>query len=253
MEEWVSEADPEIDFGLSKTFYKAFGRIWYETAQQHLDECLEQFVQLRRDLGSHKLDLAVSVARAICGDCVSSWHSYFPELQEPDLPDIYHEGWTVDLLLLGFPPAVIDDLEEAIAKGVDASVQGPYCFDCGRPLPYWEDEDSACYVVKEPLEDYIGRRFETDAVSVGKSLRKAVVKVYGPNCFGCNKLLKGSEVTIDHIVPKAKGGGAEIFNLQPLCKACNEEKADHPPVRKDITLHFPLRPRPSEAYEGWSW
>ena len=162
-----------------------------------------------------------------------------PSFKNRISPNICHDGWAADLLLLGFPPAVIDDLEKAIAEGVDADVQGPYCLDCGRQMPYWENEDSAGYVVEKPLEDYIGRRFETDAASVGKGLRKAVVKVYGPNCFACNQLLKRSEVTIDHIMPIAKGGKADIFNLQPLCKACNEEKADHPPLTKNITLHFP--------------
>jgi len=40
-------------------------------------------------------------------------------------------------------------------------------------------------------------------------------------CCGAKKNL-----TIDHILPKSKGGGNKMSNLQILCKICNEIKAD---------------------------
>lgn len=33
-------------------------------------------------------------------------------------------------------------------------------------------------------------------------------------------------LTIDHIVPKSKGGLNKIINFQTMCKICNESKAD---------------------------
>jgi 5-methylcytosine-specific restriction endonuclease McrA len=33
-------------------------------------------------------------------------------------------------------------------------------------------------------------------------------------------------MTIDHIVPKSKGGPNELINYQVMCKICNEMKAD---------------------------
>jgi len=33
-------------------------------------------------------------------------------------------------------------------------------------------------------------------------------------------------ITIDHIVPKSKGGVNTIINFQTMCKLCNEMKAD---------------------------
>lgn len=31
-------------------------------------------------------------------------------------------------------------------------------------------------------------------------------------------------LTIDHIIPKCKGGGTELENLQPMCTVCNNKK-----------------------------
>ena len=214
---------------------------------------LREIVRLRRDFGGHKVKLSVSIVQPMCIGCVNSWRWLFPELQGRDWPDIGGEGWPVDLLLLGFDSSSIFEMELAVSEGIDVEERGPFCYDCNRPLPYWEDEDSACYVVVESLEDYIGHQQQLGAMNVGKKLKEAIVRAYGSECFGCGRDLKRSDVTIDHIIPKSQGGGADYFNLQPLCQSCNQEKADQVPLEKTATLHFPLRPLPIGAYERPFW
>jgi 5-methylcytosine-specific restriction protein A len=36
-----------------------------------------------------------------------------------------------------------------------------------------------------------------------------------------------SDLTVDHIVPKAAGGKAELSNMGVLCRGCNGRKRDH--------------------------
>ena len=45
----------------------------------------------------------------------------------------------------------------------------------------------------------------------------------------CHESLRGG-FDVDHITPKAAGGGNEITNLQLLCKPCNNAKSDRHPV-----------------------
>ena len=45
-------------------------------------------------------------------------------------------------------------------------------------------------------------------------------------CNGCNKVFEFKKLTIDHIVPRSKGGSDEFDNLQLLCSGCGGIKAD---------------------------
>ena len=44
-----------------------------------------------------------------------------------------------------------------------------------------------------------------------------------------------------------------MTNLQPLCQSCNQEKADKEVDVVDAVLTFPLRPPPSDGFEGVIW
>ena len=47
----------------------------------------------------------------------------------------------------------------------------------------------------------------------------------GPHCIFCKKHIKDAlDLTIDHIVPKIKGGSDSIDNTALCCKNCNDEK-----------------------------
>ena len=46
------------------------------------------------------------------------------------------------------------------------------------------------------------------------------------NCNGCNHHFRLQNLTVDHIVPKSKGGGEADSNLQLLCGYCNSVKGN---------------------------
>ena len=45
-------------------------------------------------------------------------------------------------------------------------------------------------------------------------------------CAGCKILFPFPNLTIDHVVPRSKGGTDHLENLQLLCGACNSIKGD---------------------------
>jgi len=66
--------------------------------------------------------------------------------------------------------------------------------------------------------------------------RERVLERDGWVCRGCGIRVVSIEdpvphqAHIDHIIPKAMGGDDHLSNLQVLCRGCNMDKADKPPV-----------------------
>ena len=43
-------------------------------------------------------------------------------------------------------------------------------------------------------------------------------------CAHCGKAVSSRKRTVDHYVPKSKGGGFDTRNLMPLCVECNKDR-----------------------------
>lgn len=51
-------------------------------------------------------------------------------------------------------------------------------------------------------------------------------------CFYCETnmmLIKGNQITLDHIIPRVKGGGNNKDNKCMSCYTCNQLKSSYPP------------------------
>ena len=73
-----------------------------------------------------------------------------------------------------------------------------------------------------------------------KKLLKALRARDGDACWRCNRPMrfeglpnKGKAATIEHYVPRSKGGGDELDNLRLCHVGCNRHLADHPPEQKE--------------------
>lgn len=62
-------------------------------------------------------------------------------------------------------------------------------------------------------------------------------------CQYCGEQKPSSELTVDHVVPRSRGGKTEWENVTTSCKACNHVKADRTPEQARMRLRSrPYRP-----------
>jgi 5-methylcytosine-specific restriction endonuclease McrA len=61
-------------------------------------------------------------------------------------------------------------------------------------------------------------------------------------CQFCGKLFPASELTLDHVMPRSRGGRSTWENLVACCYTCNNSKGDRTPEEAGFQLQ--RRPRP---------
>jgi 5-methylcytosine-specific restriction protein A len=69
-----------------------------------------------------------------------------------------------------------------------------------------------------------------------KSLRKTrwwQQKTASGKCFYCEKKFPFRQITMDHLVPLARGGRSTKDNIVPCCKKCNTLKKSMMPIEWD--------------------
>ena len=78
----------------------------------------------------------------------------------------------------------------------------------------------------------------------------------GDNCWRCRKPMRfegppncGKAATIEHILPRSKGGGDELANLCLCHPGCNRHLADHSPAQKE-RMRINLDPPPEAGRPG---
>jgi len=90
--------------------------------------------------------------------------------------------------------------------------------------------------------------------------RRSLYRRDGHRCQFCGRALTAEEGTIDHVVPRSRGGRTTWENCVLACAPCNRRKADRTPAEAGMRLlTTPRRPRlrrriavPRDAYrESW--
>ena len=61
-------------------------------------------------------------------------------------------------------------------------------------------------------------------------------------CQFCGRIFSASELTLDHVVPRSRGGRSSWENLVACCYQCNNHKGDRTP--EEAGLQLVRRPRP---------
>ncbi|TVP62613.1 MAG: HNH endonuclease [Nodularia sp. (in: Bacteria)] len=67
---------------------------------------------------------------------------------------------------------------------------------------------------------------KTPRIPIPPSVRKYVFERDKYQCQSCGKTQLETNLTIDHIIPLARGGQNDMSNLHTLCFTCNQKKTD---------------------------
>jgi 5-methylcytosine-specific restriction endonuclease McrA len=63
-------------------------------------------------------------------------------------------------------------------------------------------------------------------------------------CQYCGYVGISSNLTLDHVLPKSRGGDNSWLNLVTCCKKCNQKKRDRTPEEADMKLlNKPVKPK----------
>ena len=85
-----------------------------------------------------------------------------------------------------------------------------------------------------------------DKLPVGdvKFTRRNIYEHYRHKCCYCGGKFKTSDLNLDHVVPRSKGGNTDWSNIVTSCMPCNLRKADKLPVEAGMKLLIkPSKPK----------
>lgn len=66
--------------------------------------------------------------------------------------------------------------------------------------------------------------------------RKGIILRDGASCQYCRAKLPAKELTLDHVVPKSRGGESTWENLVASCTRCNNRKRNRTPAEAGMVL-----------------
>lgn len=66
--------------------------------------------------------------------------------------------------------------------------------------------------------------------------RKNILMRDRNTCQYCGRVFSPSELTLDHVIPRSRGGTSTWENLVACCKACNHKKGNTSPGETDLCL-----------------
>jgi 5-methylcytosine-specific restriction endonuclease McrA len=100
---------------------------------------------------------------------------------------------------------------------------------------------SACLAIRIPsvirLTQFRRIPYQTRALS-----RKNILLRDRYTCQFCGHILPAHELTIDHVIPRSRGGHADWDNVVASCQKCNTAKGDRLPEEAGLRLLRPPRP-----------
>ena len=139
----------------------------------------------------------------------------------------------------------------------------------------WREVSKARSEFRDPDDDYIRTiHFEIQVPRIVRLLtydrapknkikfnRRNIFARDGNRCQYCGRKFASSELSLDHVLPRSRGGGMSWENIVCACVRCNVRKGGRTPAEAGIKLiKTPIRPKTSPSlslklahrkYQSW--
>jgi 5-methylcytosine-specific restriction endonuclease McrA len=239
--EWESEFPEFPEWETESRQGLTIEEIWKHLPKSHPDEaiCWEWHAEnipaiLRelRDTVNPWTYIDISVVVPVCDPCCwTDEHKPFPIVWGPD----WLQGYKNLGLFIGLSRSQIAAMARAVRNAFRNDSWLPTCWQCGSSIDLNSEE--GFHIRHVSFAEYF-HCAESAGSRIPPRIKKVVHQVLGTQCVLCQR----ETTELDHIVARAKGGLAEVTNLQPMCHECNVEKADRDVEIVSVNLIFRLWP-----------
>ena len=73
-------------------------------------------------------------------------------------------------------------------------------------------------------EHYLHNLITMTSPDAKKLWRRAIKEHFNCQCVYCGETYEFKELTLDHVIPRSRGGESITSNLVPACRKCNQGK-----------------------------
>lgn len=115
-------------------------------------------------------------------------------------------------------------------RAIEREIEAEIVAKRGVQEPYWKTATfPKCVSEVGPVKLARKRRNWAKLAEKLKKTRVLVWEKTNGHCFYCAIVLTAEKTTIDHYIPRSKGGANHISNYVPACGDCNSSKSDTMP------------------------
>ena len=115
------------------------------------------------------------------------------------------------------------DLEDRCSENVRRLARE--LVEAAGPTWAWGD-GSGGWLINEVVKAALELGVEPPTPPIPPSGREKARRVFERDAYRCLRCGTWLDLTIDHIVPRSRGGTDDLHNLQTLCRSCNSWKGD---------------------------
>lgn len=204
--------------------------VWWEWREENISTILREL----RSAANSMTYINYSVVVPVCDPCCwTDEHKPFPLVWGPD----WLEGYKNLGLLLGLSRSGIAVIVREVHNALRNGSWLPTCWQCGSSIDLTGEE--GFHIRHVSFSEYFSCPRSTGR-RIPAKIKELVYQMFGIQCVLCQR----EATTLDHIIPRVKGGQAEVTNLQPMCPECNVKKADGGVEIVSVDLIFRLQPYP---------